>query len=146
MGFQPWWGSTIFCTTSSPVLQRCSPSFLLLPSLPFPRLVSSLQASMQQPAQTTHSVALARLLDLLMFLLTLLLMRLSSRSLWASQPFLLFQVLKLVLLLRMPSLLGWELLLGLWDTKHTWLLRPDSSSSSSSLLISTTLTIKQRQS
>merc|ERR1712013_72723 len=53
------------------------------------------------PAQTTHSVALARLLDLLMFLLTLLLMRLSSRSLWASQPFLLFQVWKLMLLLRM---------------------------------------------
>merc|ERR1711862_1027886 len=57
--FQPWWGSTKFCTTNSSVLQRCSPSFLLLPSLPFPRLVSSLQASMQQPAQTTHSVALA---------------------------------------------------------------------------------------
>merc|ERR1711970_428371 len=143
--FQPWWGSTQLVTTSSSVLQRCSPSFLLLPSLPSPRLVSSLQASMQPPAQTTHSVALARLVDLLICQLILLLMRLSSSSTWPSQPSLSSQVWKLMLLLRMLSLLGWELPLGLLGTKHTWLLRPDSSSSSSSSLISTTLIIKQRQ-
>merc|ERR1712212_1192825 len=117
--FQPWWGSTQFVTTSSLVLQRCSPFFLLLPSWPSPRLLSSLQGSTQQPAQTTHSVALARLVDLLMC--------------------------RLILLLRMPSLLGWELLLGPSGTKHTWLLRQDSSSSSSRLLISTTLIIKPGQ-
>merc|ERR1712226_1489947 len=53
------------------------------------------------------------------------------------------QVWKLMLLLRMPSLLGWELPLGPSGTKHTWLLRQDSSSSSSRLLTSTTLIIKQ---
>ena len=55
------------------------------------------------------------------------------------------QVLKLMLLPRMPSLLGWELPLGPSGTKHTWLLRQDSSSSSNSLRISTTLIIKQEQ-
>merc|ERR1711970_1274292 len=123
--FQPWWGSTQFVTTSSSVLQRCSPSFLLLPSWPSPRLLSFLQASTLQPAQTTHSVALARLVDQLMCQLIL------SSQVW-----------KLMLLLRMPSLLGWELLQGPSGTKHTWLLRQDLSSSSSRLLTSTTLTIK----
>merc|ERR1711970_916946 len=131
--------------TSSSVLQRCSPSFLLLPSWPSPRLLSFLQASTQQPAQTTHSVALARLVDQLICQLILLLMRLLSSSMVPSQLFLPFQVWKLMLLLRMPSLLGWELLLGPSGTKHTWLLRPDLSSSSSRLLTSITLTIKQRQ-
>merc|ERR1711970_1400776 len=139
--FKPWWGSTQFVTTSSSVLQRCSPSFLLLPSWPSPRLLSFLQASTQQPAQTTHSVALARLMDQLI----LLLMRLLSSFMVPSQLFLPFQVWKLMLLLRMPSLLGWELLLGPSGTKHTWLLRQDLSSSSSRLLTSITLTIKQRQ-
>merc|ERR1712055_1025344 len=143
--FQPWWGSTQFVTTSSLVLQRCSPFFLLLPSWPSPRLLSSLQGSTQQPAQTTHSVALARLVDLLMCQLILLLMRLLSSSMLPSQLFLLFQVWKLMLLLRMPSLLGWELLLGPSGTKHTWLLRLDLSSSSSRLLTSTTLTIKLKR-
>merc|ERR1711970_311577 len=135
--FKPWWGSTHFVTTSSSVLQRCSPSFLLLPSLPSPRLLSSLQASTQQPAQTTHSVALARLVDLLMCQLILLLMRLLSSSTFPSQPFPRSQVWKLMLLLRMPSLLGWELLLGPSGTKHTWLLRLGLSSSSSRFLTST---------
>merc|ERR550519_1170290 len=59
-------------------------------------------------------------------------------------PFLSSQVWKLMLLLRMPSLLGWELPLGPSGTKHTWLLRPDSSSSSNSLLTSTTLIIRMK--
>merc|ERR1711862_933892 len=54
--FQPWWGSTFFGKTSSSVLQRCSPSFLSPPSLPSPRLLSSLQESVLPPVPTTHSV------------------------------------------------------------------------------------------
>merc|ERR1712243_389349 len=54
--FQPWWGSTFFGKTSSSVLQRCSPSFLLLPSLPSPRLLFSLQESALPNVPTTHSV------------------------------------------------------------------------------------------
>merc|ERR1712013_592465 len=46
-----------FGRTSSSILQRCSPSFLLPPSLPSPRLLSSLQESALPPVPTTHSVA-----------------------------------------------------------------------------------------
>merc|ERR1712013_611626 len=45
-----------FGRTSSSILQRCSPSFLLPPSLPSPRLLSSLQESALPPVPTTHSV------------------------------------------------------------------------------------------
>merc|ERR1712013_421683 len=38
--------------TSSSILQRCSPSFLLPPSLPSPRLLSSLQESALPPVPT----------------------------------------------------------------------------------------------
>merc|ERR1719370_581946 len=120
--FQPWWGSTYFGKTSPSVLQRCSPFFLLLPSLLSPRLLSYPPESMQPPALTTHSVALAPLTMVRELLLSLLLKRLSSNnSTWQPNlPFLLSQVLMFMLLLRMPSLLGWEFLPG---SLHTWLLK-----------------------
>merc|ERR1711887_400731 len=108
--------------TSSSILQRCSPLFLLLPSLPSPRLLSSPPELTQPPALTIHSVALALLTMVQELLLSLLLKRLSSNnSTWQPNlPFLLSQVLMFMLLLRMHSLLGWEFLL---DSLHTWLLR-----------------------
>merc|ERR1719370_935843 len=120
--FQPWWGSTYFGKSSSSVLQRCSSFFLLLPSSLSPRLLSSPLGLMQPPALTTHSVALALLTMVQELLLSLLLKRLSSNnSTWQPNlPFLLSQVLMFMLLLRMPSLLGWEFPLG---SLHTWLLR-----------------------
>merc|ERR1712168_1143501 len=121
-------------------------SYLSLASLLALSQAGVLPAGINAATCTNYpSVALARLVDLLICPLIPLLMRLSSSSTWPSQPFLLFQVWKLMLLPRMPSLLGWELQLGPSGTKHTWLLRPDSSSSSSSLLTSTTLIIKQGQ-
>merc|ERR1712212_386796 len=126
--FQPWWGSTYFGKTSSLVLQRCSPSSLLLPSLPSPMQVSCPPESTQPPVLTTHSVALALLTMVQRLVLSSLLRRLlSNNSTWQPYlPFLLSQVLMSILLLRMPSLLGWECLLA---SPNTWLLRPSSSPS-----------------
>merc|ERR1712013_368755 len=57
--FQPWWGSTFFGKTSSSVLQRCSPSFLSLPSWPSPRLLFSLQESALPPGHSQEGEARA---------------------------------------------------------------------------------------
>merc|ERR1711970_414911 len=112
--FQIWWGSIYFEKTSSSFLQRCSPFFLLLPSLLSPRLLSSPPELTQPPALTIHSVALALLTMVQELLLSLLLKKLSSNnSSWQPNlPFLLSQVLMFMLLLRMHSLLGWEFPLG----------------------------------
>merc|ERR1712212_177479 len=121
-------GFNIVTKTSSLVLQRCSPSSLLLPSLPSPMQVSCPPESTQPPVLTTHSVALALLTMVQRLVLSSLLRRLlSNNSIWQPYlPFLLSQVLMSILLLRMPSLLGWECLLA---SPNTWLLRPSSSPS-----------------
>merc|ERR1712098_318831 len=55
--FQPWWGSTHFRKTSSSVLQRCSPFFLLLPSLLSPMLLFFLLDSALLLVPTTRWTA-----------------------------------------------------------------------------------------
>merc|ERR1712098_474985 len=123
-------GSSHFEKTSSSVLQRCSPFFLLLPSLFSPRALFFLLDSALLLVPTTHSVAqaLSRSQRSPEVLLSSQPKRLRNTSttlpplptpLWS-------QVLMFTLLPRMPSLPGWVSPL---DSQHT---RPPSQGSTSS--------------